>query len=344
MKQTILTDAISEIDSDLVEKHLQMRAALAKKPSTASLLIRWSSIAACLLLVVGLGASMLPIMKPASDPQPPIAPSAPITPSGSTASTALSETSRPLETTLPPVTTPPATTEPDLPVSEEDIIWADRNNEAADDVAPFDWNGFLISNELYEALKDAEPTDYIAIQVLPSNRRIPDDYTYNGMTYGELSTKYDDLRSTSMKLEGLLLKDGESLKYGEALYTTGTPNGEKWAKEWYDTVVAYYGEELLAAYIADGELLTDKLNIDLEQVNLDAQEVERVIDELQATHNSEVSAKVYAAFSELDLPLTYRNERLCLFLTRDEFIALDIENKSEYLFIFAYNDPYAGDD
>ena len=56
-----------------------------------------------------------------------------------------------------------------------------------------------------------------------------------------------------------LLKQGDSLKYGEALYTTGTPDGEKWTKEFYEQRVDFYGEEFLAKYIVNGEFLRDKV-------------------------------------------------------------------------------------
>lgn len=66
---------------------------------------------------------------------------------------------------------------------------------------------------------------------------------------------------------GQLLKDGESLKYGEALYTTGTPDGEKWLKEFYELRIEFYGEEFLAKYIVDGEFLRDKVVSDIEKIN-----------------------------------------------------------------------------
>ena len=60
-----------------------------------------------------------------------------------------------------------------------------------------------------------------------------------------------------------LLKQGDSLKYGEALYTTGTPDGEKWTKEFYEQRVEFYGEDLLSKYIVDGEFLRKSVESDM---------------------------------------------------------------------------------
>lgn len=65
---------------------------------------------------------------------------------------------------------------------------------------------------------------------------------------------------------GQLLKDGDSLKYGEALYTAGTPDGEKWTKEFYEQRVDFYGEEFLAKYIVNGEFLRDKVVSDMAEI------------------------------------------------------------------------------
>ena len=62
---------------------------------------------------------------------------------------------------------------------------------------------------------------------------------------------------------GQLLKQGDSLKYGEALYTTGTPDGEKWTKDFYEQRVDFYSEEFLAKYIVNGEFLRDKVVSDM---------------------------------------------------------------------------------
>ena len=64
------------------------------------------------------------------------------------------------------------------------------------------------------------------------------------------------------KLHQILL-DGDKLKYGEILYTTGTPNGIRWSKELYEQKREFYGEKFLAKYIVNGEFLKDLVEADI---------------------------------------------------------------------------------
>ena len=78
---------------------------------------------------------------------------------------------------------------------------------------------------------------------------------------------------------GQLLKDGDSLKYGEALYTTGTPYGEKWTKEFYEQRVEFYGEDLLSKYIVDGEFLRKSVESDMNGLlNKTENELDKYVD------------------------------------------------------------------
>ena len=76
-----------------------------------------------------------------------------------------------------------------------------------------------------------------------------------------------------------LLKQGDSLKYGEALYTTGTPDGEKWTKELYEQRVEFFGEDLLSKYIVDGEFLRKSVESDMKGLlNKTKNELDKYVD------------------------------------------------------------------
>ena len=131
-----------------------------------------------------------------------------------------------------------------------------------------------------------------------------------------------------------MFKEGDSLKYGEALYTTGDANGMKWDKEWYELRVKFYGREFLAKYIVNGEFLREKAEADHE-----------------AFINDRVSERSYIAFHEaLDMydrymieesiqQLQQQNVRyeyaekpneLVIYVTGTGFDALSLENVSYY--------------
>jgi len=76
-----------------------------------------------------------------------------------------------------------------------------------------------------------------------------------------------------------LLKQGDMLKYGEALYTTGTPDGEKWTKELYEQRVEFFGEDLLSKYIVDGEFLRKSVESDMKGLlNKTKNELDKYVD------------------------------------------------------------------
>lgn len=125
------------------------------------------------------------------------------------------------------------------------------------------WNGRLNMTGVLRAAIDENPGSIYAVlaQYSPVTAEITDFY-YEGKTLSELAIAADNERLLPEKMKELL-KWGDALKYGTALYETGTPTGEKWSKELYDDKVAYFGEELLGKYIVDGLFLRETLENDI---------------------------------------------------------------------------------
>lgn len=106
---------------------------------------------------------------------------------------------------------------------------------------------------------------------------------------------------------GHLLKLGDMLKYGEALYTTGTPDGEKWSQELYEQKVAIIGEDIIAKYIVDGEFLRDKVEADMEAITA---KYNKYSSEITLDINNYLSANGisgYACIREID-----GEEKICV--------------------------------
>lgn len=161
---------------------------------------------------------------------------------------------------LPTPTGPVLNTKPTVPPSEPynlQIIWAEDGG--ALDAGEVDWSNKIITVSLYTAFHDERfvgKEGVFAICLIFKDYDV--QFAYEGKTLSEYCLEKNEERKIIDKLTDLL-KDGEFLKYGEKLYTTGTPDGVKWTKELYDNVVAQYTEAFLDKYITDGIFLKHKV-------------------------------------------------------------------------------------
>lgn len=120
-----------------------------------------------------------------------------------------------------------------------------------------EWNGKRIGYNLNKAIEQSEEDERLFICVSCSWDSWDEQFVYEGKTLAEYRAERDDEWELDRKL-AQLLKEGEVLQYGEAVYQTGTPEGERWAKELYEDTVAYYGKEFLETYIVNGVFLREK--------------------------------------------------------------------------------------
>ena len=135
-----------------------------------------------------------------------------------------------------------------------------------EDFAVGDWKGKAVTGQLLEWLTDASAED--ALPLIWAKPGIDMTYVYQGKTLQE----YWDAAETACNLKERLLtlcKLADSLQYGDALYTTGTPTGEKWDEELYREIVTYIGQDLLDQYLADG-CLAEKMEEILEEKEYDS--------------------------------------------------------------------------
>lgn len=162
-------------------------------------------------------------------------------------------------------------------------------------------------------------------------------FTYNGKTLSDIALAAYAEQSMPETM-AMFLKAGESLKYGEALYTTGTPDGEKWTKEHYDEVIAFFGQDLLDRYIVDGKFLRTDLENDIENYNESAAQTEykKAFDAYLKTvyEKTIVQLKDSNIKCEVDSTRVY----LILYATRDEFEKLTISDQGNWYFDLATQD------
>lgn len=145
----------------------------------------------------------------------------------------------------------PSGTSKDLP-----IIWGEQSDEGIGD-----WKGKTVGSSLKGVLlDDANKNSLIAISVL---FEIDEQYVHNGKTLKDYGDEGGDEYWVYRGMHILWLH-GDDLKYGEKLYTTGLPNGEKWHKTFYDETIEDIGKDIIEKYIVDGEFLKEQLEADIE--------------------------------------------------------------------------------
>ena len=189
--------------------------------------------------------------------------------------------------------------------------------------------GIEVSPELEGVLKNAEDGDVIYMYAFYDGNP-SDDFVYRELTYLEWKNDLNEQRMLSTKLS-TLLKDGEYLKHGDALYREGI-NGEKWARELYEATREYYGEELLSRYIVDGELLTNEINVQIASCTVAIENIQDILIDLGAQYRIHLAEAELEKFKEIAPDAEIRHESIHFSMTKEEFSNLTLESKEMYLF------------
>ena len=298
MKNERILNAVGKISDELVED-----AAITTKKKTRSVVwVRWAAMAACFVLILGLGIGSFNFLRGHNGKLP-------------------GEVSQP--TLL-------QDTEKSNPnndsVTDRPIIWGNTNG-GVEDLGFIEWNGKTITLSLYDALSNEKNKDsLIAISV---GFAIDNNFVYNGKTLADYASEADAERLLCGKL-GQLLKLGDSLKYGDALYTTGTPTGEKWTKELYDETIETIGEDIIAKYIVDGEFLAEKLEADIAQCS-ENEQCRIAYDEARNAFFQVAVDQAAKTLEEQNIKYEKRNgTELVFFITADEFASFSLNNASHF--------------
>ena len=195
----------------------------------------------------------------------------------------------------------------------------------ADAAATASDSGFVVVNRkqltdrLYDALEKAGDGDTVTVS---ARAGLDSLFISNGRTLSEYQSDSEDERFLPEKLMQLL-KEGEDLKYGEALVTTGTPDGIKWYKGLYEERVAFYGEELLSKYIADGEFLRERLEADIKEAEA-AHAARDAYDEAKDAYYTQLASSYGGEYAG--------SGRIILSMTKSEFAAFSPEDISYWTF------------
>lgn len=224
------------------------------------------------------------------------------------------------------------------PVDMDQIVWAKNTGTmsesvetaVSDSMASMHWEGWEMSGDLYLALKEADDETYIAILV----RRGYDynammNFSYLGKTRGQWQVEWEILNTQQRKL-GEFSKEGQWLKYGEQLYTTGTPDGERWTRELYESRVDFYGEYFIEQYVQNGELLTEKIEQEMAANEIRLRDISLILVDLNDAYIAQSAQEDYPKFAEKQIHYAIQNGSLYLFVRKKDLSKLDIRKKSNY--------------
>ena len=250
-----------------------------------------------------------------------------------------------------------AITDTILPSDYDGLIWAQDQSDKSDmayesyssstsfdSLVSIHRNGWNMSGELYFAMENADPDALFAVLVTR-------DYDYNdmmrfsygGKTRGEWEVEREILRTHQHKL-GELSKEGLWLQYGEALYTTGTPDGEKWAKELYEERVNFYGAYFLEQYIINGTLQSDQIAQEMKNNEARLQEISAVLVKLEDAYTARNAEEDYQAFAKKGVRYTLKSGRLYIFVTPKELSKLRVRGKSGFFLSLANRRVFEAED
>ena len=203
------------------------------------------------------------------------------------------------------------------------------------------YNGKTVSAELYRLL--SENTDPDAELTVSPEFATDYDYEYKGKTIREYRDEWD-YNSGLYEKYGQLFKQGDQLKYGETLYITGIPGGERWAEEYYYERIRFYGEEFLARYIVDGEFLREKAEADYAAVLDEKPEHKAYLAFHEAidAYERNMIQNVMDQLGDQDIRCEYREDfnDLVLYLTAEKFEVLSLEKVRRY--VIPSSDQYPG--
>lgn len=224
------------------------------------------------------------------------------------------------------------------------VIWAEDMAAVnqIDDEGFTKWHQFnYVGYRLYDALESGEADDVFAILARPAV-----DYTfiYNGRTLEEYD--YDMYNEHNLPdLLEQLLKEGDSLKYGEELYKTGTPTGEKWYQSLYEERIAFYGEAILEKYIVNGEFLREKVEQDIAAAK-NSNEATAAYKTAYEAYLNQVASSVKGV---LPAEVVVEDNGIIMYLTKDEFSKFSADRIDGWTFDLAFKNgettyQYGGDE
>ena len=202
-----------------------------------------------------------------------------------------------------------------------------------------DWNGWVIDWDLQSAMASAGEHTVLAVRVETKERVALNAFSHDGSTYNKLQS---ELRLCWNKIFALneLYQMRDLLKYGEALYTTGTPDGVKWTEDQYRYTIAYVGANAVEKYFVDGQFRHQLWQRDVQALEEKIADLAGHVEVLVAAYEEQYLKKDLAKFVRAGVCAEIKNGSIYLFATKGELEQLRVMGRSKYLLTFASRRAY----
>ncbi len=198
-----------------------------------------------------------------------------------------------------------------------------------------DWGNKNVPTEMADVLTRAPSDKVFEIIARPY---IDYDFVHDGKTLNEYYCDMCDER-TLPEVLAQLIKEGDSLKYGTALYEGGAPNGEKWYKSLYDERIEFYGTEILDKYIVNGEFLRSQAESDLEAAKK-AKEATKAYKAAFAAYY-----KYLVDTLQISIPANVKgSDGIIMHMTAEDFRTFTADHIEAWSFSLADSDTFAHDE
>lgn len=198
--------------------------------------------------------------------------------------------------------------------SGNDLISDIDPSISLDDYLDHLWNGKIIYGALYKAFDEYDDDRIFKVSALC--------FSIDNFEYDNIETYIDAIYKPTLLKR--LIEYGDELKYGEALYTTGTPEGVKWDKNSYDDTVSFIGKELIEEYIVDGEFLRDKAERDYEAACNDLETERELFEQALYDHDTLIYASLMKQLREKGISCELKKNYRVLFIYISENDLADI--------------------
>ncbi len=216
--------------------------------------------------------------------------------------------------------------------TELPIVWY-KGNMYTDDIFTLFGN-----KRMNSSLGDIKDHDNCLFAIDAKYGSVDKQFVYNGKTLAEYEAEVEEQMRRVDSLN-ILVKEGEYLINNKDEYPSMLPGGKKY----YEDIIAEIGEDLLSEYIVNGVFLKEKAEQDFAQALEDWGTAQRAYyDQACAAYRAYFYEKTAKQLEAQGIKCTYSRDPdyLLLFISRDDFAKLELDNMSEWFFVLASKDIY----